>query len=148
MRIGEAMSAPLIHAVKQRLPVDGVAILDAPPGTSCPVIEAVRETDFVLLVTEPTPFGLNDLRLAVEMVRALGLQSGLVINRCDIGDNEVRLYCEQENIPVLLEIPDDRRIAEAYSHGEMAVTVIPEYAEGFLNLWEAIRERIEQKSAR
>jgi len=146
MNIGEAMSAPLIHAVKERLPNEGIAILDAPPGTSCPVIEAVRGTDFVLLVTEPTPFGLNDLILAVEMVRALDLEFGLVINRCDVGDDEVRRYCERERIPLLLEIPDDRRIAEAYSHGEMAVNAIPEYREIFPGMWKDITEQLNHKN--
>ena len=143
LRIGEAMSAPLIHAVKERLPADGVAILDAPPGTSCPVIEAVRDSDFVLLVTEPTPFGLNDLKIAVEMVRALGLEFGLIINRCDVGDDEVRLYCARENIPLLLEIPDDRRIAEAYSRGQMAVEVVSELRDKFALLWEDLAARFE-----
>ena len=142
MKIGEAMSAPLIHAVKEILSNEGIAILDAPPGTSCPVIEAVKETDFVLLVTEPTPFGLNDLILAVEMARALDLEFGLVINRCDVGNDEVRRYSERERIPLLLEIPDDRRIAEAYSHGRMAVDAIPEYKEVFSGLWSKIVERV------
>ena len=142
MRIGEAMSAPLIHAVKERLPVQGISIIDAPPGTSCPVIEAVRDTDYVLLVTEPTPFGLNDLKLAVEMVRALGLEFGLIINCCDVGDDEVRVYCENEKIPLLLEIPEDRRIAEAYSRGQMAVKAVPELRDSFVELWEGLSERL------
>jgi len=135
MRIGEAMSTPLIRAVKEGLPSEGIAILDAPPGTSCPVIEAVRETDYVLLVTEPTPFGLNDLKLAVEMVRALDLAFGLVINRSDIGDDEVRNYCKREEIPLLLEIPDDRKIAEAYSRGQMAIDAVPELGKRLAELW-------------
>jgi len=142
MRVGEAMSTPLINAVKERLPEEGIAILDAPPGTSCPVIEAVKGADFVLLVTEPTPFGLNDLILAVEMVRALDLEFGLVINRCDVGDDEVRLYCAREKIPLLLEIPDDRRIAEAYSRGQMAVEAIPELLDTFTELWKNLSERL------
>lgn len=142
MRIGEAMSAPLIHAVKERAPSDGITIFDAPPGTSCPVIEAVRETDFVLLVTEPTPFGLNDLRLAVEMVRALGLRFGIIINRCDVGDDEVRLYCAREDILLLLEIPDDRRIAEAYSRGEMAMEAVPDLRDKLDEMWKKVLQRL------
>lgn len=138
MRIGEAMSPPLIHAVKERLPSDGVALLDAPPGTSCPVIEAVKGTDFVLLVTEPTPFGLNDLKLAIEMVRELELPLGVVINRSDVGDDEVRRYCDREGIALLLEIPDDRRIAEAYSQGRMAVDAVPTLRRDFLELWNKV----------
>ena len=129
------MSAPLIHAVKQWVPECDVAILDAPPGTSCPVIEAVKNTDYVLLVTEPTPFGLSDLRLSVEMARALGLEFGVVINRSDVGDDKVRLYCERERIPLLLEIPDDRRIAEACSRGQMAVEIVPELKVRLAELW-------------
>lgn len=142
MKIGEAMSAPLIHAVKRTLPDDAIAILDAPPGTSCPVIEAVKDTDFVILVTEPTPFGLNDLKLAVEMVRALDIEHGVVINRCDVGDDEVRLYCLGESVPLLLEIPDDRRVAEAYSRGYMAIEALPELKQEFLELWEQIQRRL------
>jgi MinD superfamily P-loop ATPase len=143
MRVGEAMSAPLIRAVKQRLPEEGISIIDAPPGTSCPVIETIKDTDFVLLVTEPTPFGLNDLKLAVEMVRALGLPCGVVINRCDVGDDEVRQYCGRKNIPLLIEIPDDRRIAEAYSRGHAAVHAVPELASMFTGLWKDIQKRLE-----
>ena len=143
LRIGEAMSAPLIHAVKERLPANGVAILDAPPGTSCPVIEAVRHADYVLLVTEPTPFGLNDLKLAVEMVRALGLRFGVIINRSDVGDDEVRTYCNRENISLLLELPDDRRIAEAYSRGTMAVEALPDLKDRFAQLWDDLAARLE-----
>ena len=142
LKVGEAMSAPLIRAVKEGLPDEDIAILDAPPGTSCPVIEAIRGTDFVLLVTEPTPFGLNDLKLAVEMVRALGLEFGLVINRCDIGDDEVRTYCEREKIPLLMEIPDNRRIAEAYSRGKMAVEAVPELEKQLAGLWNKMVEKL------
>jgi MinD superfamily P-loop ATPase len=144
LKIGEAMSAPVIRAVKEGLPAEGIAILDAPPGTSCPVIEAVGGTDFVLLVTEPTPFGLNDLKLAVQMVRALGLEFGLVINGCDVGDDEVRGYCESEEISLLLEIPDDRRIAEAYSRGKMAVDAVPDLEKKLAELWRNVLKRLSQ----
>ncbi len=127
VRIGEAMGVPLIRQVKEYIDRDGgLTIIDAPPGTSCPAIESVRGSDFVLLVTEPTPFGLNDLKLAVEMVRVLGIESGVVINRCDVGDNKVREYCAAEGVPVLLEIPDDRRVAEAYSRGELPFEALPD----------------------
>jgi len=146
MEIGEAMSAPLIHAVKEKVPPDGITILDSPPGTSCPVIEAVRDTDFVLLVTEPTPFGLSDLRLAVEMVRALGLRFGIIINRCDVGDDEVRSYCASEDIPLLLEIPDDRRIAEAYSRGEMVVEAVPDLRDKLTEMWEKMLQMLKSRN--
>lgn len=139
LNVGEPMAPPLIRGVKKKAITDGVAILDAPPGTSCPVVTTVRDADYVLLVTEPTPFGLNDLRLAVEMIRQLGLRHGVVINRTDSGDQRVREYCAAERIPILLEIPDSRRMAEAYSRGELALEVLPEWRVMFLDLWKRIK---------
>ncbi len=136
LNIGEAMSPPLIRQVKKKLSAQGTALIDAPPGTSCPVIEATRGSDVCILVTEPTPFGLHDLRLAVGMVRALEMAHGVVINRADIGDRKVREYCRQEDIPVLMEIPDHRQIAEGYSRGELMIDVLPEYGEKFQTLLE------------
>jgi MinD superfamily P-loop ATPase len=134
--VGQAMAPPLIRAVKDRLSQDMPAILDAPPGTSCPVIAAIRGADFVLLVTEPTPFGLHDLKLAVDMVRELRIPFGVVVNRVGSGDDRVHVFCRQEGIPILLEIPDDRRIAEAYSRGELIVEALPEYRGLFQSLIE------------
>jgi len=125
--VGVAMAPPLIRAVKARLRNGMPAILDAPPGTSCPVITTLRGTDFIVLVTEPTPFGLHDLKLAVVVVRELGTPFGVVVNRVGIGDERVQTFCREENIPILLEIPDDRRIAEAYSKGRLIVEALPEY---------------------
>jgi len=141
--VGVAMSPPLIRAVKARLRKGVPAILDAPPGTSCPVIATLRGADFVVLVTEPTPFGLHDLKLAVDMVRELRIPFGVVVNRVGIGDDRVHVFCGNEDIPILLEIPDDRRIAEAYSRGELIVEALPEYRAHFERLWEAVRERSE-----
>jgi MinD superfamily P-loop ATPase len=132
--VGVAMSPPLIRAVKEGMQNDLPAILDAPPGTSCPVIAAIRDTDLVLLVTEPTPFGLNDLALAVDMVRELKIPFGVIVNRMGSGDDRIHDYCGKENIPVLLEIPDDRRIAEAYSRGILMVDALPEYRNQFQSL--------------
>jgi MinD superfamily P-loop ATPase len=140
--VGVAMAPPLIRAVKTKIPSTGDAILDAPPGTSCPVIATLRETDFVVLVTEPTPFGLNDLRLAVEVVRELKIPFGVVINRAGSGDDRVNTYCRDEGIPLLIEIPNDRRIAEAYSRGVLAVEALPEYRGLFLHLWKMITEAL------
>jgi MinD superfamily P-loop ATPase len=123
--VGEAMAPPVIRAVIEAAPEDHALILDAPPGTSCPVIESVRTADVVLLVTEPTPFGLNDLKLAVEMVRELGIPLGVAVNRAGTGDREVYRYCAREEIPILVEIPDDRAVAQAYSRGELAVEALP-----------------------
>ncbi len=125
--VGEAMAPPLIRAVKGRIGTGMPAILDAPPGTSCPVITTLQQADFIVLVTEPTPFGLHDLSLAVDMVRELGIPFGVVINRVGSGDERVHVYCNNQHIPILLEIPDDRRIAEAYSRGRLIVDALPEY---------------------
>lgn len=136
--IGISSASPLIEAVKQRIPTNGIAILDAPPGTACPAVATLRQADFAVLVTEPTPFGLHDLRLAVAVTRQLGMPFGVVVNRHGIGDDRVHRYCEQENIPLLLEIPNDRRIAESYSRGELLVDALPEYRA----LFEQLRERL------
>ena len=138
--VGVALAPPLIRAVKNTLPADVPVILDAPPGTSCPVIAAIRDSDFVLLVTEPTPFGLHDLKLAVDMVRELNLPFGVLINRMGSGDNRVHEFCQKENIPILMEIPDDRKIAEHYSRGILMVDALPRYRELFKNLLEKITD--------
>ena len=127
LNVGEAMSPPLIRAVKSTAFKTDLTIVDAPPGTSCPVIEAVREADFVILVTEPTPFGFHDLKLAVEMVHVLKLPLGVVINRAGFKGTDIRSYCTARQIPILQEIPDDRKLAEAYSRGVMASEALPEY---------------------
>lgn len=140
LRIGEAMSPPLIRAVRRELSDTGLNVIDSPPGTSCPVIQSVRGADYVILVTEPTPFGLNDLKLAVEMLRALKLPFGVVVNRADMGDEAVFDYCAEQSIDVLMRLPDDRRIAEAYSRGELAVEALPEYAAAFKSLLKEVTD--------
>jgi len=143
LRVGEAMSPPLIREVRSFVRADKITIIDAPPGTSCPVIAAMKGTDFVLLVTEPTPFGLHDLTLAVEAVKILGIPHGLVINRSDMGDDRVRDYAKQENMPILMEIPFDRQIAEAYSRGSLIIEVMPEWKAKFLELYDHIKQIVE-----
>ncbi|HUV51252.1 MAG: ATP-binding protein [Bacteroidota bacterium] len=145
LRIGEAMSPPLIKKVRSFARSDKINIIDAPPGTSCPVIAAMKNTDFVLLVTEPTPFGLHDLKLALEAVKILGIPHGLVINRSDIGDSRVQEYAGQENLPILMEIPFDRRIAEAYSRGRPIVEEMPEWKEKFLKLYSQVEKLVGQR---
>jgi len=140
LRVGEAMSPPLIRKVRSYTRPEMITIIDAPPGTSCPVIASIKGSDFVLLVTEPTPFGLHDLKLAVEAVRVLGIPHGLVINRSDLGDDQVWIYAKQENLPVLMEIPFDRRIAEAYSKGQLIVEVMLEWQEKFVHLYDQIKD--------
>ena len=143
LRVGEAMSPPLINKVLSYTDPARLTIVDAPPGTSCPVIESMKNADFVLLVTEPTPFGLHDLKLAVGAVNILDIPCGLVINRSDLGDEKVKEYADQENLPILMEIPFDRQIAEAYSRGDMVVDVMPEWKEKFLELYEKIKALVE-----
>jgi MinD superfamily P-loop ATPase len=140
LRVGEAMSPPLIRKVRSYTNPDTLTIIDAPPGTSCPVIASMKEADFVLLVTEPTPFGLYDLKLAVGAVRVLGIPCGLVINRCDMGDDKVKTYAHEEALPILMEIPFDRRIAEVYSRGDILVEVRPEWKKEFKRLYRRIME--------
>jgi len=140
LRVGEAMSPPLIRKVRSHTRSDQLTIIDAPPGTSCPVIAAMKGADFVLMVTEPTPFGLHDLELAVEAVKLLEIPRGLVINRSDIGNDGVRTYAKKENLPILMEIPFDRSIAETYSRGGLIVEEIPEWKERFRKLYFNIQE--------
>jgi len=142
LNIGEAMSPPVIRSVKGAAPQADLVVIDSPPGTSCPVIESVRDADLVLLVTEPTPFGLNDLKLAVEMVRALNLPFGVVINRADLGDARTDEYCRGQRIDVLAKIPDDRRVAEAYSRGEMICEAIPQYRDLYANLLNRLEKMV------
>ncbi len=146
LNVGEPMAPPLIRTEKKFIDNGKTVIIDSSPGTSCPVVEAVKGSDFCLLVTEPTPFGLNDLRLAVEMVRKLNIPLGVLVNCCDIGDKEVWQYCEYESIPVLMEIPHDRGIAEAYSKGIPLVEEIPEYRSRFQDLYNQIEKRLQEES--
>jgi len=134
------MSPIVIHGVKEAAGDPEVLIVDSPPGTSCPVIAAVKDAEFVLLVTEPTPFGLNDLELAVGMVREMGMPFAVAINRSDVGNEGVKEYCGREGIDIVLEIPDDRRIAEAYSRGEMVIHALPEYQKTFEACWTRITD--------
>jgi MinD superfamily P-loop ATPase len=143
LRVGEAMSPPLINKVLSYTDPARLTIVDAPPGTSCPVIESMKNADFVLLVTEPTPFGLYDLKLAVGAVNILDIPCGLVINRSDLGDKKVKEYADQENLPILMEIPFDRQIAETYSRGELVVEAMPEWKEKFFELYQKIKVLME-----
>ena len=140
LKVGHPTSPPLISAVKKEINSSEINVLDCPPGTSCPAIEAVKDSDFCILVSDPTPFGVHDLKLSVRALRHLKIPFGVVINRSDIGDDRLEIYCKDENIPVLLRIPDDRKIAETYSKGEIVVEALPQYKEGFKNLFEKIKE--------
>lgn len=126
LNVGESHSPPVIRAAKQAAPQVDWTILDAPPGTACPMIETVRDCDYVLLVTEPTPFGLHDLRLSLEVIKALKRPCGVVINRAQPGAGETRAWCAQWQVPVLVEIPDAMVVALAYSKGQLIVEAVPE----------------------
>jgi len=145
LRVGEAMSPPLIREVREFARPDVLTIIDAPPGTSCPVIASMKGADFILLVTEPTPFGFHDLKLAVGAVKVLGIPCGLIINRSDLGDARVKAYAREEDIPLLMEIPFSRQIAEVYSRGEMIVEVMPEWKQKFIDLYRRISELVAGK---
>jgi MinD superfamily P-loop ATPase len=142
--IGEHSPVPVIAAAKRCAQEELTLVLDAPPGTACPMVETVRRADYCLLVTEPTPFGLNDLQLAVGVTRALGVPFGLVLNRCDLGDDAVQEYCREEGIPVLMEIPFERALAEAYSRGIPWVQADPKFRERFQVLHERIRQELDR----
>ena len=139
LNIGQAMSPPLIKAVKKHINLTGISIIDAPPGTSCPVIESIRGSDLCLLVTEPTPFGLNDLILAVEMLKKLKIPFAVTINRSDLGDQKTDEYCRAHNIPILMRIPFKKEIAEVYSRGDVIVEAFPQYRQKFQDLLGRIR---------
>jgi len=129
LNIKEAMPVPVIKKVKEFVADTGINIIDSPPGTSCPVIEAVRDADFIVLVTEPTPFGLNDLEIAVETIEEIGIPMGVVINRDGIGNGEVEKFCERKNLPVIGKIPFSREVAEVYSQGLVVASRIDYYRE-------------------
>ena len=143
--IGQVMVLPIIKQVRSYTDPKYVTIIDAPPGTSCPVISAMNKADFILLVTEPTPFGLHDLKLAVETVKILDIPHGIVINRAGIGNDDVNVYAQKENIPILMELPFDKTIAQLCSNGRMIVDSIPGAKEKFQNLFKKITSLVEKE---
>lgn len=138
LEVGKPLAGPVIKAVKKQTAKNKTVIIDSPPGASCSFVETVRNTDYCVLVTEPTPFGLHDLKITVEVLRKMHLPFGVVVNRAGIGDTAVYDYCRQENIPVLLEIPYNRRIAELYSNGVPFSCEMPEWKTSFQNLFAQI----------
>ena len=134
LNIGEAMSPPAIRAVKAEAREADLVIIDAPPGTACPVVEAVRGCDHVLLVTEPTPFGLHDLELALETVQNLGIRCEVVLNRAGLNGSATEEFCRRKGVEIVAEFPDSRLVAEAYSRGELASEKDPEIRDHFLSL--------------
>ncbi len=146
LTVGEAMAPPVIRKVKEHANNEGIVIVDVPPGTSCPVVEALRGSDFCILVTEPTPFGLNDLTLAVETVRELDIPCGVVLNRTGVGDSGVEEYCRQKRIPVLLTIPLDTEIARLYSRGITMVDGMPQWKSRFFRLYDKVSDIVDERS--
>ncbi len=142
LNVGEMQAIPVIKALKRKLDKSKHVIIDVPPGTSCPVIESITGSDYCILVTEPTPFGLHDLKLAVEVVRHLNIPFGVVINRDGIGDSRVELYCKNEYIPVLLKIPERKKIAHLYSKGIALVNESHEWHEMFGLVFNRIQEEV------
>jgi len=140
LAVGEPMAPPVIREVKKYIDRIKEVIIDISPGTSCPVVEAVKDSDFCLLVTEPTPFGLNDLSLAVELVRKLQIPCGVVVNRVGVGDEKVEQYCHEQRVPILLKIPLDRNIATLYSKGVSLMEGMPEWHSAFLKLFQDIKQ--------
>lgn len=148
LNIGKPMAVPVIRQLKRwQSPHPGeTVIIDAPPGTSCPVVEAVRGADFVLLVTEPTPFGLHDLKLAYELTQELGLDAAVLINRDGIGDSGVDDFCAKTGLPVLLRIPLDRGIAEGLAQGKPLITLQPNYETLLRDVVKAISNQVKERS--
>jgi MinD superfamily P-loop ATPase len=158
LNVGEPMAVPIIRQLKKRLierdgrrPIhDGeamrreVVIVDAPPGTSCPVVESVRGADFALLVTEPTPFGLHDLRLMVEVVRELNIPAAVVINRDGIGDAGVDRFCDEASLPVLMRIPLEREVGEAIAQGKPLIAIRPGYGDRLRDLYRRIQDLVDE----
>jgi MinD superfamily P-loop ATPase len=154
LNIGEPMAPPIIRKIKKKIKKDyndnrdnnitnhHITLIDAPPGTSCPVIESIKDSDYTILVTEPTPFGLHDLILAVEVLQKLKIPHSVVLNKCDVGDHKVEEYCKKNNISLLLSIPLDKEIAVAYSQGIPIVKINPSYEQKFIQLFQKIAQTI------
>ena len=142
--VQKPMAVPVITAVKKQIINDKNVILDSPPGTSCPVIQTVKGSDFCVLVTEPTPFGLHDLKIIVQVLENMKIPFGVVLNRAGIGDKRVHEFCREKNIPILLEIPYDKRIAELYSQGIPFSKEMTEWKTKFQELFKTV-ERLAKK---
>ena len=145
MNVGEPMVVPIIRQLKKWVANEvqpDIIIIDSPPGTSCPVVESLIGADFVLLVTEPTPFGLHDLKLAIQMVEELGLPSGVVINRDGIGNSPIEEFCNEHGLPILMRIPFSRQFAEVLAQGQPLINAFPEYQPAFRTMYQKIQALI------
>jgi MinD superfamily P-loop ATPase len=146
LNIGEPMAVPVIRQLKKWTTTQKprTVICDSPPGTSCPVVETIRGADFVLLVTEPTPFGLHDLKLTVTLIQEMEIAAGVIINREGVGDAGVEEYCREMGLPILMRIPLERRIGEGIARGENLVEILPGYESHFLTLFQRIQGQLKQ----
>ena len=144
LNIGEIKSPPLIKIVREKAEEHDTVLIDSPPGAACPVVAAVNNADYCVLVAEPTPFGMHDLKIAFELVEAIGIPTGLVINRSDTGDDRARRFAEEHGIPVLAEIPYDRGLAETYSTGGLISEASEKYRDIFAALWKRILKEARQ----
>jgi len=144
LNVGAAKPSPIIRSVKAKAKAIGVVIIDGPPGTACPMVESIRGSDFCILVTEPTPFGLSDLTQAVETVRRLDIPCGIVLNRAGSGNDGVESFCRQEKLPILMSIPLDTEIARAYSRGLTLAESQPRWKDDFLSLFRRIKELVSE----
>ena len=142
LKPGEPMATPLIRALKKMIGDENIVIIDSPPGTACPMVNTVQDTDFCILVTEPTPFGLHDLTLAIDTLNKLGIPHGVVINKYGIGNKDVEAFCAEKKIPILLKINFDRKIAEIYSNGVPLVDFDSTFKKPMLELFEEVRGRV------
>jgi len=147
LNVGEAQAIPVLKHLKKKIDKEKNVIIDAPPGTACPFVETVESSDYCILVTEPTPFGLNDLKIAVETVRLIGIPFGVIINRQGVGDNKVELYCQSEKIPLLTTIPQSKEIAELYSKGIPFVKELTEWKEKFKDMFSEISEEVKKRKS-
>ncbi len=145
--ITEMITPTMIGKVKGFIDPENISIIDSPPGAGCPLYETVDDTDYVVLVTEPTVFGLHDLRRAHKLIQEMGIPVGVVINRSTIGKAPVREFCDENNIPILLEIPFERIIAEKYSSGELLIDIIPELHDKFTEVLNTILETVQEATA-
>lgn len=143
LNIGEATAVPLIKKVKEKIDNESINIIDSPPGSSCSLVETVKDSDFCLLVTESTPFGLNDLKLAVDVVKTINVPFGIVINKYDETFDEMENYLTENQIEVMLRIPFDRKIAEAYSNGILPVNKSDKIRSEFIELIDTIKKKIQ-----
>ncbi len=136
LNIGEPMAVPVISKLKkwQDLMDAEVVLIDSPPGASCPVVESLRGADYIILVTEPTPFGLHDLRQAYKVTQELGIPAGVIINRAGIGDTGVEQYCEEVGLQIFMQIPLEREIGQGIAQGKSLLEIKPEYENRFLEL--------------